>query len=195
MLQLLSCSIWVSLGASHCRRGEQLPTSTAEPREQALCHQHTWPLPSNPPREDQSVPTDLHAGTTHPTSAHHPLQSLSQSLWGQASHPILVTGTAWALSPHLSPFFFLLKTCLLSQHPWAWRDWELLELSLPGGFPLYRDIPCSATPAHVQWEPSSTARGSQQALLALHTMAAALSSPPGTAQLAMAPLVSSDELD
>lgn len=49
MLQLLSCSIWVTLGTSHCRREEQLSTSMAEPREQALCHQHTWPPPSNLP--------------------------------------------------------------------------------------------------------------------------------------------------
>lgn len=107
---------------------------------------------------------------------------------GQVFHPILVAGTAWALPPHLSPFFFVLKTCLPSRHPWAWRDWELLELILPGHFPLYEDIPPSVTPAQVQWEPGSAARGSQQVLLALHTMAAALSSPQGTAQLTTAPL-------
>lgn len=99
-------------------------------------HQYTWLLPSNLPRKDQLVSRDLHAGTTQPPSAHHSLHSLSQPLKGQVCHPTLAAGTAWALSPHLSPFFFLLKRCLLFWCPWACRDSELLELNVLGGFPL-----------------------------------------------------------
>lgn len=146
MLQLLRSSIWVTLGATHCRRG-----SSSLPARQNSGNRHS--ATSTPglfpatrqgktswcPEISMLAPLTLPQHTILCTD-------LSQPLWGQASHPILVAGTAWAPSPHLSPSFFLLKTRLPSRHPWAWRNWELLELSLPGDFPLYGDVPPPARP-------------------------------------------------
>lgn len=87
MLQLLSCSVWVTLGAAHRRRGKQLPTNLAEPRKQALCHRHSWPRPSNPPKKDPLVLRDLHAGTTHPASARHPLHRPASAPVGSSVPP------------------------------------------------------------------------------------------------------------
>lgn len=99
MLQLL----YLGHCTSHCRRGGR-----SLPAQQNLGNScsatSTWPLPSNPPKKDQLVPRDLYAGTAHPTSVHHPLHSTVSTLWGQTSHPILVTGTGLCPHTYLLPF-------------------------------------------------------------------------------------------
>lgn len=172
MLQLLSCSIWVPLGPSHCRRGEQLPNSFCSQGTGALGSAHQASS-QHLPRKDLLVSRDLHAGITHPDLTPHSLHSLSQP-------PRPSNRQGWGSVPTLISLFPL-ENMHVIWCPWVWRDWELLELSLLL-LPLWGTYPPSTSPASVgEVKPSSAARGSQQVLLILHTMDAVLGSPLGTA--------------
>lgn len=171
MLQHLSCSVWVPLGASLCRRGEQLPNS--------FCSQGTGGLASaylassqHLPRKHQLVFRDLHAGITHPNLTHHPLHSLSQP-----PHPSHRQG--WGSVP-----------TLISRFPLENRPVILVSLGLerlgtagvkPPPPPSRGDLPSQHNPSLCGCSEAQQCSERQQLLLVLLTMDAVLSSPLGTA--------------
>lgn len=165
----------------------------AEPRKQAFCHRHSWPRPSNPPRKDPSVPRDLHAGTAHPTLARHPLHRPASAPVGSSVPPHPGQRHSLGSVPTLISFLFPLEDMPAISASLRLEGLGTARVKPPWGLPSLRGHTPSTTPAHMRWEPGSAARGSQQVLLAQHTMAAVLSFLLGTAQLTLAPLVSSAE--